>query len=54
MGIEDMTLGVIYTQALVWVGSCFSPVAPLLALFYITVTFYGEKVCRCRLIASAT
>eukprot|EP00245_Coleochaete_scutata_P007820 TRINITY_DN23592_c0_g1_i1.p1 TRINITY_DN23592_c0_g1~~TRINITY_DN23592_c0_g1_i1.p1 ORF type:complete len:583 (-),score=68.59 TRINITY_DN23592_c0_g1_i1:42-1568(-) len=41
--VEDMTIDVMYLQALIWVGACFSPLAPILGLLANLLTFYVMK-----------
>ncbi|CAM6086021.1 unnamed protein product [Calypogeia fissa] len=42
--IEDMAMDVVYVQALVWWGVCFSPMAPIIGFFSNLFTFYTMKL----------
>ncbi|KAJ7547707.1 hypothetical protein O6H91_08G100000 [Diphasiastrum complanatum] len=42
--IEDMAIDIVYVQALVWVGSCFTPIASILGALSNCVTFYCMRV----------
>ncbi|BBN18409.1 hypothetical protein Mp_8g02240 [Marchantia polymorpha subsp. ruderalis] len=42
--IEDMAIDIVYVQSLVWVGSCFSPLATVLGFFSNLLTWYGMRL----------
>ncbi|KAL2609164.1 hypothetical protein R1flu_027737 [Riccia fluitans] len=41
--VEDMAIDVVYMQSLVWVGSCFSPMATVVGFFANLLTWYGMR-----------
>lgn len=44
LDVTDFTVDIVYIQALVWLGSCFSPISSLVGFFCNGITFVGYKV----------
>ena len=44
LDVTDFIVDIVYIQALVWLGSCFSPISSLVGFFCNWITFVGYKV----------